>query len=54
LLATQPGLVAELARAELADIDRLTEAIHALRQLGGPAVNWIGMHAQVQRRRARR
>ena len=29
-LATQPGLVAELARDELADISRLTEAINAL------------------------
>jgi transposase len=29
-LATQPGLVAELARDELADITRLTEAINAL------------------------
>jgi transposase len=29
-LATQPGLVAELAREELADIARLTEAINAL------------------------
>ncbi|OBH10958.1 transposase [Mycobacterium sp. E1747] len=29
-LATQPGLVAELAREELADITRLTEAINAL------------------------
>ena len=29
-LATQPGLIAELARDELADISRLTEAINAL------------------------
>jgi transposase len=29
-LATQPGLVAELARDELGDITRLTESINAL------------------------
>ncbi|MEB4212447.1 transposase, partial [Mycobacterium sp. 94-17] len=29
-LATQPGLVAELARDELADVTRLTEAINTL------------------------
>jgi len=34
-LATQPGLVAELARDELADITRLTEQINAL-------AKWIG------------
>jgi len=36
-LATQPGLVAELARDELADITRLTEAINALaKRIGEP------------------
>ena len=37
-LATQPGLVAELARDELADITRLTEAIDALAKRIGERV----------------
>ena len=37
-LATQPGLVAELARDELADITRLTEAINALAKRIGERV----------------
>ena len=38
-LATQPGLVAELARDELADITRLTEAINALAKRIGERVS---------------
>ncbi|ODQ97565.1 IS110 family transposase [Mycobacterium sherrisii] len=40
-LATQPGLVAELAREELADITRLTEAINALAKRIGERVRTI-------------
>ena len=40
-LATQPGLVAELAREELADITRLTEAINALANRIGERVRAI-------------
>jgi transposase len=40
-LATQPGLVAELARDELADITRLTEAINALAKRIGEQVRAI-------------
>jgi transposase len=40
-LATQPGLVAELARDELADITRLTEAINALAKRIGERVRAI-------------
>jgi transposase len=40
-LATQRGLVAELARDELADISRLTEAINALAQRIGERVRAI-------------
>ena len=40
-LATQPGLVAELARDELADISRLTEAINALAKRIGERVREV-------------
>jgi transposase len=40
-LAAQPGLVAELAREELADITRLTEAINALAKRIGERVRAI-------------
>lgn len=40
-LATQPGLVAELARDELADITRLTEAINALAKRVGDRVRTV-------------
>jgi transposase len=40
-LATQPGLVAELARDELADITRLTEAINALAKRIGSRVRTV-------------
>jgi transposase len=40
-LATQPGLVAELARDELADITRLTEAINALAKRIGDRVRTV-------------
>ena len=40
-LATQPGLVAELAREELADIIRLTEAINALAKRIGERVRAV-------------
>ncbi len=40
-LATQPGLVAELARDELADIARLTEAINALAKRIGERVGTV-------------
>jgi transposase len=40
-LATQPGLVAELARDELADIGRLTEAINALAKRIGERVREV-------------
>ena len=40
-LATQPGLVAELAREELADITRLTEAINALAKRIGERVREV-------------
>jgi transposase len=40
-LATQPGLVAELARDELADITRLTEAINALAKRIGERVREV-------------
>ncbi|EFG79741.1 transposase [Mycobacterium parascrofulaceum ATCC BAA-614] len=40
-LATQPGLVAELARDELADITRLTDAINALATRIGDRVRTI-------------
>jgi transposase len=40
-LATQPGLVAELARDELADITRLTETINALAKRIGERVRTV-------------
>jgi transposase len=40
-LATQPGLVAELARDELADITRLTESINALAKRIGERVRVV-------------
>ena len=40
-LATQPGLVAELARDELADITRLTEAINGLAKRIGDRVRQV-------------
>lgn len=40
-LATVPGLVAELARDELADITRLTEAINALAKRIGSRVRAV-------------